>query len=69
MMEEDTLELYESELYLSKLFSCESYDKWTDMGAHGAVDRAKEIVEKRLAEYVPPEFTPEQTAILQEVLK
>ena len=69
LAEDDTVELYQTEYYLADLFSCESYDKWQSQGAPSVLERAQKRVEKRLAEFVAPEYTPEQMAILEEAKK
>lgn len=69
LLEDDTLELYPSEYWLPKPFSCESYDKWQADGSPSVMERAEKIVEKRLADYQAPEYTPEQMAILEEAMK
>ena len=69
LLEDDTLELYPEEFYTSPLFSCESYDKWESLGRKTVLERAAEMVDKRLASYVAPEYTPEQMAILEAAMK
>lgn len=69
LLEDDTLDRYDTEFYLSDLFSCENYVRWEGRGRPDVLDKAAKMVEKRLEEYQAPEYTPEQMAILDEVLK
>ena len=69
LLEDDTLDRYDTEFYLSDLFSCENYERWEGRGRPDVLDKAAKMVEKRLEEYKAPEYTPEQMAILDEVLK
>lgn len=68
LLEDDTLELYRSELYLNELFNTEAYSSWEMNGMPTVLEKAKARVEKRLAEYQPPQYDERQTAMLQEVL-
>ena len=69
LSEDETVELYSTEFVLPKLFNMSTYDRWRRNGSPKVVQRAKELVEKRLASYVKPEWTKEQMAILENAKK
>ena len=69
MLEEETLEYCHSEIFYPRLSNISSYTSWQMKGSPNVEELAKRAVEKRIAEYELPEFTPRQQKILERVLK
>lgn len=68
LLEEDTLALYRSELFLPGLFNTEAYNGWESSGKPTVLEKAKARVQQRLQQYVQPQYEPWQEKILQDVL-
>lgn len=69
LAEDETVEFYQSEIFCPKLFNTSSYSTWEAKGGPSVQENAKTLVEKRLAEYELPEYTPKQQKILEDVLR
>ena len=69
MLEEETLELYRTELFHSSLFNCERYHDWKKQGMNSVISKAHEAVKERLEAYEPPVYDARRTRMLESVLK
>lgn len=69
LLEEETVEYCHSEIFYPRLSNISSYTAWQMKGSPSVEEMAKRVVEKRIAEYELPEFTPRQQKILERVLK
>ena len=69
MLEEETLELYRTELFHSSLFNCERYHDWKKQGMTSVISKAHEAVKERLEAYEPPVYDARRTRMLESVLK
>lgn len=68
ILEDDTLDLYQTEIFRPELFNTETYNSWESSGKPSVLDKAKARVQKRLEQYRQPEYEPWQQEILQEIL-
>lgn len=68
LLEEDTLALYRSELFLPELFNTEAYNSWESSGKPSVLEKAKIRVQQRLEQYVQPKYEKWQEEMLEEVL-
>lgn len=69
LVEEDTVDLYQEEIFFPRLSNIGSYNSWEAKGRPSVVENAKAAVEKRLAAYELPEYTPKQKKILDDILQ
>ena len=69
LTEEDTVEMYSDEIYFPRLFNVGGFKSWEAEGCPSVFEKAKAAVERRLASYQLPEYTPRQKKILENILK
>lgn len=69
LTEEETVDLYQSEVFYPILSNISSYSAWESNGKPSVVEKAESAVEKRLAEYELPEYSPRQKKILDDILQ
>ena len=68
MLEDETLELYRTELFHPRLFNCENYHDWQQQGMTSVVHKAHGAVEERLAAYEAPVYDTRRNQMLEDVL-
>ncbi|MGI6095298.1 MAG: trimethylamine methyltransferase family protein [Lachnospiraceae bacterium] len=69
LVEEETVEYYQEEVFYPTLFNIGAYNAWEAKGKPGVAEKAKAAVEKRLAGYELPEYSPKQKKILEDILQ
>lgn len=69
LTEEETVDLYKSEVFYPSLSNISTYSGWEAGGRPSVVEKAKAAVEKRLAEYEFPEYSLRQKKILDHILQ
>lgn len=68
MMENETLELYQTELFHPRLFNSERYHNWKELGMPSVILKAKEVVKERMEGYELPKYDKRQNQMLDELL-
>ena len=68
MLEDETLELYQKELFHPKLFNSEIYYNWKQLSMPSVILKAQEMVRERLDAYRLPVYDKRQTQMLDELL-
>lgn len=69
MLEDETLELYQTALFRPRLFNSETYYNWKQLGMPSVILKTQDVVKERLAEYQPPVYNERQTKMLDELLE
>lgn len=68
MLEEETRELYRTELFHPRLFNCERYHDWKRQGMTSVVSKAHEELKERLKSYEQPVYDARRENMLKQVL-
>ena len=68
MLEDETLELYQKELFHPRLFNSEIYHNWKQLGMPSVILKAQDMVRERLDAYCLPVYDKRQTQMLDELL-
>lgn len=68
MLEDETLELYRTEVFHPRLFNCENYHNWKQQGMTSVVNKAHGSVAERLETYEAPVYDARRTQMLEDVL-
>ena len=68
LLEEDTLDLYRTEIFYPKLFNTEPYHIWEKNGRLSVLEKARKEVERRIAAFEFPQYEEGQKQMLHEVL-
>lgn len=69
LAEEETIMRYRTEIYYPELYNLDNYAEWDRNGRVSVEEKAKECVQKRIEEYVAPQYTEKQCAVLEKALK
>lgn len=69
MLEDETLELYQTELFHARLFNNEIYHNWKQQGMPSVILKAQGVVKERLEGYQLPVYDKRQTQMLDELLE
>ena len=69
LLEDDTLELYQTEIFYAKHFNIDAYATWEKNGKESVFQKAHKEVERRLATFKYPEYDERQMAMLDKILE
>ncbi len=69
LAEEETIDLYRTEIYYPELYNLDSYGDWERGGKTSVEEKARQRVQKRLENYEEPEWTSRQQKVLERALE
>ena len=69
LLEEDTLELYRTEIFIPELFNTQPAPAWEREGRPSVFEKAHQEMTERLKSFSPPVYDGRQEKMLQEVLE
>lgn len=69
LVEEETVELYKEEIHFPNVYNIDSYTDWENEGRPSVIEKAKKVVEQRVAAYELPEYTKKQQEVLKKALE